>query len=179
MLNTKLISDLILANARDIPDWPLPGIIFKDLSPLLNLEAGLDRVTFALHERLPTSCTKIVAVDARGFVFGSALALKAGLPLVLARKPGKVPPPYTSTSYELEYGSNSLEMGCDLLTSEDKVVVVDDVLATGGTARATADLVDLLGAEVVGFLFVLELGFLEGRLKLPHQCAVESLAVVD
>jgi adenine phosphoribosyltransferase len=152
---------------RDVPDFPRPGIVFKDLTPALRdgallreLVEGLVR-PFAARE-----VTHVAAIEARGFLLGGAVAERLGAGLVPLRKPDKLPWHRERITYELEYGSDALEVHADALVSTDRVLLVDDVLATGGTARAAADLVRVLGAPVVGAAFLVELAFLEGRRKL-------------
>jgi adenine phosphoribosyltransferase len=152
---------------RDIPDFPTPGIVFKDITPLL-----LDHVAvrFAVGELAdwarPRDVDYVVAAEARGFILGAALALELDAGFVPARKPGKLPADTISAEYILEYGIDALEMHADALADGARVLIHDDLLATGGTARALAELVAELGGSVVGFAFLVELGFLEGRRRL-------------
>jgi len=151
----------------DVPDFPKKGIVFKDITPLFeNIGLFQEVIAKMVNQVRLVEATKIVAIDARGFVFGAPVALTAWKPFVLARKPGKLPRDVVSKEYSLEYGKASLEIIGDTITKGDKIFIVDDLLATGGTAAATADLVTDLGAEVVGYGFVSELEFLEGRKKL-------------
>ncbi len=160
---------------RDIPDFPLEGILFRDITPLLSDPAGflhaLEMLEQAAARHNPTA---IVAVESRGFIFGAPMAARMGLPLVLVRKPGKLPAKRMSIEYSLEYGQNQLDIHEDALGFQDRAFIVDDVLATGGTARATAKLVELLGARVAGFGFLIELDALGGRGQLDGY-AVESI----
>ena len=152
---------------RDIPDFPAPGIVFKDITPLL-----LDHtaVRFAVGELAdwarPRDVDYVVAAEARGFILGAALALELDAGFVPARKPGKLPADTVSAEYILEYGVDALEMHADALADGARVLIHDDLLATGGTARALAELVEGLGGNVVGFAFLVELRFLEGRRRL-------------
>ncbi len=150
---------------RDVPDFPRPGVIFKDITPLLAdpgaFGAALDRMAAPLPR--PEA---VVAIESRGFVFGAGLALRWGVPLVLARKPGKLPAAAIREAYALEYGEDALEMHADALAPGQGVVIVDDLLATGGTALATAHLVERLGARVLGIGFLVELVGLGGRERL-------------
>jgi adenine phosphoribosyltransferase len=150
---------------RDVPDFPRQGIVFKDITPLLAdpgaLAAALERMAAPL-----TRPEAVVAIESRGFVFGTALALRWQVPLVLARKPGKLPARTVRESYALEYGEDSLEMHADALRPGQGVVIVDDLLATGGTALATAHLVEQLGARVQSVAFLVELVGLGGRERL-------------
>jgi adenine phosphoribosyltransferase len=152
---------------RDIPDFPSAGIMFKDITPLL-----LDHraVRFAVGELAdwarPREVDFVVAAEARGFILGAALALELDAGFVPARKPGKLPADTVSAEYILEYGVDALEMHADALAHGARVLIHDDLLATGGTARALAELVESLGGNVVGFAFLVELRFLEGRRRL-------------
>ena len=152
---------------RDIPDFPKPGIMFKDITPLLSapeaFRAAIDQL--AEHygdQRIDT----IAAAEARGFIFGAPLALRLNAGFVPIRKPGKLPHATVALEYQLEYGSDRLEVHTDAFAPGHRVLLLDDVLATGGTMRACVELVKGTGAEVVGCAFVLELGFLHGREKL-------------
>jgi adenine phosphoribosyltransferase len=157
----------IKARIRDIPDFPKPGILFKDITPLLRDPATL-RLTVhqLLHPFLGQHITAVAGMEARGFIFGSLVAWELGLGFVPLRKPGKLPHEVQSVAYELEYGTASLEVHNDALTSSDRVLLIDDLLATGGTAKASCELVESLGAEIVGLAFVVELDFLKGRKSL-------------
>ena len=155
------------AHIRDIPDFPTPGILFKDITPLLLEAAALDAAVEALAAPArPAGVQFVVAAEARGFILGAALARELGAGFVPARKPGKLPSQTISAQYALEYGIDSLEMHADALAGGARVLVHDDLLATGGTARALCDLVDGLGGEIVGCSFLIELGFLGGRARL-------------
>jgi adenine phosphoribosyltransferase len=152
---------------RDVPDFPEPGIVFKDIMPLLADPGALAEATDLLAEWAePRKPDVILGAEARGFILGAALAYKLGCGFVAARRPGKLPWKTVSASYALEYGENSLELHADAITSGARVLVHDDVLATGGTARAICDLAAQLGGEIVGVEFVIELDFLEGRKQL-------------
>jgi len=158
------------AFVRDIPDFPRPGILFRDITPLL-LDAGaLDAAVGGLAERVQgTQVDLVVAAEARGFILGAALARQLGAGFVPARKPGKLPAETISAEYALEYGIDALEVHADALADGARVLVHDDLLATGGTAGALCDLAADLGAEIVGCAFLVELTFLEGRRRLaPH-----------
>jgi len=152
---------------RDIPDFPKPGISFKDITPLLAHPAAFA----AVIDRLAEHCAgrpidTIAAAEARGFIFGAPLALRLNAGFVPIRKPGKLPYATLALEYQLEYGSDRLEVHSDAFKPGQRVLLLDDVLATGGTMRACCDLVAGTGAEVVGCAFVLELGFLSGRARL-------------
>ncbi len=161
---------------RDIPDWPKEGIIFKDITPLLaspeGFHAAIDKLA---ADYADAGITKVMGAEARGFIFGGALAYRLGAGFVPARKPGKLPWETTAVTYDLEYGTDSLEVHSDSFSSDDVVLIVDDVLATGGTAAAKAKLVAETGATVAGFAFLIELDFLEGRSKLPADVPIVSL----
>jgi adenine phosphoribosyltransferase len=155
------------ALVREIPDFPRPGIGFKDITPLLADPLALAAAVRALAELArPLDVDCVVAAEARGFLLGPALALELGAGFVLARKPGKLPYETISAEYELEYGANQLELHTDAVRDGARVLVHDDLLATGGTARAKFDLVEQLGGIVVGAAFLIELGFLDGRSRL-------------
>lgn len=154
---------------RDIPDFPKPGIIFKDITPLLADGDAFAASVSELSRLVPDDVDAIVGIEARGFIFGAALAQKLGMGLVTVRKPGKLPADVHSIEYELEYGVDRLEIHRDALSADHKVVIVDDLLATGGTAAATVELIQQLGAEVVSCLFVIELSFLNGRKAIKSE----------
>lgn len=159
--------DNIQALIRDVPDFPSPGIVFKDITPLLADPAGFDFVIDKLAECARACAAEAVfGIESRGFIFGAALANRAGLPLQLVRKRGKLPRETVSMAYELEYGVDHLEVHRDALAPGLRCLVVDDVIATGGTAEATGRLIEQQGATVAAFAFVIELGFLAGRDKL-------------
>jgi adenine phosphoribosyltransferase len=153
---------------RDVPDFPTPGIGFKDIMPLLAdaeaLREAIDRMAEWAEQRRPEV---VVGGEARGFFLGAALAYRLGCGFVPARRPGKLPLETIRREYALEYGSNVLELQADALAGGPRVLIHDDVLATGGTARAMADLVEHLGGVVVGFTFLIELAFLNGREQIP------------
>ena len=165
------------SHIRDIPDFPKPGIVFKDITPLLLDSAALSAAIDGLASYAePLGVQLVVAAEARGFILGAALARALGAGFVPARKPGKLPHETVSAEYTLEYGIDALEMHADALAGGARVLVHDDLLATGGTARALCDLATGLGAEVVGCAFLVELSFLAGRARLaPH----DVFALVD
>lgn len=165
---------------RDIPDWPQEGIVFKDITPLLASPEGFRKAIDTLAGKyLDSGVTKVMGAEARGFIFGGALAYKLGAGFVPARKPGKLPWDTTTVNYELEYGTDSLEVHSDAFGEGDIVLIVDDVLATGGTAAAKAQLVAATGATVAGFAFLIELDFIGGRAKLPQDVPIVSLIHVE
>ncbi|HEX6391606.1 MAG TPA: adenine phosphoribosyltransferase [Solirubrobacteraceae bacterium] len=155
---------------RDIPDFPKPGIVFKDITPLLADKAGLDAAVTQLAELTRDLQPEIViGAEARGFLLGAALARELGAGFVLARKPGKLPHTTVRAEYLLEYGTDALELHSDAVAAGARVLVHDDLLATGGTARALCSLVEQLNGTVVGCAFLIELSFLDGRPALaPH-----------
>jgi len=161
---------------RDIPDWPKEGIMFKDITPLLaDPEAFKGTIDTLADAYADAGVTKVMGAEARGFIFGGALAYRLGAGFVPARKPGKLPWNTTSVSYDLEYGTDTLEVHADAFGADDVVLIVDDVLATGGTAGAKAALVNATGARVAGFAFLIELDFFNGRSKLPEGSKIVSL----
>ena len=154
---------------RDIPDFARPGIVFKDITPLLLDPRALDDAVVGLARMAePLEVDLVVAPEARGFILGGALARELGVGFVPARRPGKLPHETVSTEYALEYGINALEMHADALAGGARVLVHDDLLATGGTAAALCDLVEQLGGVVVGCGFLVELAFLGGRERLAR-----------
>jgi len=152
---------------RDVPDFPTEGVVFKDLMPLI---ADPEYFTEAIHQLAewarPRTPDLVLGAEARGFIFGGALAYALGAGFIAARKPGKLPRETVQATYALEYGQDSLQVHRDAVPAGSRVIVLDDVLATGGTARAKVDLVESLGGVVVGVLFVIELTFLNGRGRL-------------
>ena len=152
---------------RDIPDFPSPGVMFRDITPLVkNQQALRVAVHHLIHPFIDEPLDAVVGMEARGFIFGSLVAWELGIGFIPLRKPGKLPYDVISTSYDLEYGSESLEVHIDALNEGDRVLVVDDVLATGGTAAASCELIRKLGAEIVALAFVVELDALGGRDRL-------------
>ena len=164
---------------RDIRDFPKPGIVFKDITPILSSPTLFKDVTDALcapYESNPPDY--IVAIESRGFIFGSAMAYKLGCGIVPVRKKGKLPFKTYEASYDLEYGTATVEIHVDALKPSDKVVVIDDLLATGGTAGAAVRLIENLGATIVSVDFLIELAFLNGRANLTEY-PIRSLITVD
>ncbi len=159
--------DELKSYIREVPDYPKPGINFYDITTLLGKPQGL-RATVDSFGRLFTGqvIDKVVGIESRGFLFGPQLAYQFSAGFVPVRKPGKLPAETVSQPYELEYGTDELQMHADAVESGERVLIVDDVIATGGTAAATAKLVESCGADVAGFGFVVELTFLDGRGKL-------------
>jgi adenine phosphoribosyltransferase len=170
------IADLLATKIRDVPDYPQPGILFKDITPLLADGAAFAATVDALaagHDDV----TKVAGIEARGFILAAPVAYMLGAGFVPVRKQGKLPAQTYAESYELEYGTATLEVHTDAFDAGDRVLIVDDVLATGGTAAATAELVRRANATVAGVVVLLELGFLDGRRKLPG-LPVRSLVTV-
>ena len=153
---------------RDIPDFPAPGILFRDITPLLGDAAAFGRA-LDWFVALPAAreATAIVGIESRGFIFGAPVAARLGVGFVPVRKEGKLPHAAHAEEYTLEYGTSTLEIHRDALSAADRVLVVDDLLATGGTARAAARLIAMTGASVAGLAFLIELGDLDGRALLP------------
>jgi adenine phosphoribosyltransferase len=170
------IADLIRAKIRDIADYPQPGIVFKDITPLLGDGAALGAVVAALAAGYGP-VDKVAGIEARGFILAASVACHLGSGFVPVRKQGKLPAPTYAQSYQLEYGTATIEVHQDAFVPGERVLIVDDVLATGGTAQAAANLVRRAGGEVAGIAVILELAFLEGRAKLSGM-GVRSLLVV-
>ncbi|MGE3537271.1 MAG: adenine phosphoribosyltransferase [Candidatus Tectimicrobiota bacterium] len=167
--------DLLRQKIRDVPDFPKKGILFKDITPLLGDPQAFNLAINLLADRyIGRQVDRVVGVEARGFILGAALAYKLNAGFVLIRKPGKLPSETMKASYALEYGADELEIHRDALTPGLRVLLVDDVIATGGTIRATTDLVKTLRCEIIEIAFLIELSMLKGREKLPD-CNVFSL----
>lgn len=161
---------------RDIPDFPKPGIVFRDITTLLRDPAGLRYTIDAMAEKCSDfDIDLIVGMESRGFIFGTPLAYKLDAGFIPVRKPGKLPAAVHAVEYDLEYGKDRLEMHQDAASPPARVLIVDDVIATGGTAAATAQLIRHTGCELVGFGFIIELTELQGRNKLPPEASVISL----
>lgn len=166
----------IQALIREIPDFPQPGILFRDITTLLKdadgLRASIDLMAEQAVQYAP-DC--IIGIESRGFIFGMPLAYKLGLSFIPVRKPGKLPAAIHQVSYDLEYGQDSLEIHQDALQPHNRPLIVDDLLATGGTAAAAAQLVQKTGATLAGFSFLIELSDLKGRQKLPDNSPINAL----
>jgi adenine phosphoribosyltransferase len=160
------LADLIRARVRDVADYPQPGVIFKDITPLLADGAALSAVVGALAAG-HGPVDKVAGIEARGFILAASVACQLGSGFVPVRKQGRLPGPTYSQSYQLEYGTATIEVHQDAFSPGERILIVDDVLATGGTAEATADLVRRAGAQVAGVAVILELAFLGGRARLP------------
>ena len=172
--STKLV-DRVRRAIRDIKDFPKPGIVFKDVTPvLLDVDLLRGAVKLMAAPYRAARITRVVSIESRGFLFGAPIALELGAGLVPIRKPGKLPAATQRVEYALEYGTDALEMHQDAVQQGDRVLIVDDVLATGGTANAAAQLVGRTGAAVSGFTFLIELDFLKGRQRLQGR-RVEAL----
>ncbi|MEO0896885.1 MAG: adenine phosphoribosyltransferase [Bacteroidota bacterium] len=175
----KDLSQRVRESIREVPDFPIEGVLFKDISPLFLDPQLVDSIRKRLIEKWSDQgITKVVGIDSRGFLFGPQMAVGLDAGFVMVRKKGKLPPETVSVSYELEYGSATLESVVGGLELGDKVVIHDDLLATGGTAAAAAQLIKELGGEVAGFSFLIDLSFLNGKEKLlPYSDQVDSLVV--
>ena len=170
------LAGLIRSKIRDVPDYPQPGVVFKDITPLLADGQALAAVVAALGEG-HGPVDKVAGIEARGFILAASVACQLGSGFVPVRKQGRLPGPTHARSYQLEYGTATIEVHQDAFTPGERVLIVDDVLATGGTAEATVDLVRRAGAEVAGISVLLELGFLGGRSRLADG-NLRSLLVV-
>jgi adenine phosphoribosyltransferase len=163
------IADRILAHIRDVPDYPTPGVMFKDITPLLGSGPEFAAVVEALarpHRGDPRSVDVVVGIEARGFILAAPVAIALGAGFVPVRKRGKLPHTTVGAAYDLEYGTAEIEVHADAIVHGQRVLVVDDVLATGGTAQAACALVEQVGGQVVEIAVLMELGFLNGRRKL-------------
>ncbi|MGW4838335.1 adenine phosphoribosyltransferase [Streptomyces globisporus] len=179
---TESTRELLLSRIRDVADYPKPGVVFKDITPLLADPVAFTALTDALAELcVRHGATKIVGLEARGFILAAPVAVRAGIGFVPVRKAGKLPGATLSQTYELEYGSAEIEIHAEDLETDDRVMVIDDVLATGGTAEASLDLIRRAGAQVAGVAVLMELGFLAGRARLEPALAgipLEALITV-
>jgi adenine phosphoribosyltransferase len=171
------LSRRIGARLRDVPDFPRPGILFKDITPVLGDPSLFRDVVAHLAERFHGEVDVVAGIESRGFIIGGALAAALGTGFTPIRKPGKLPWERVRVEYQLEYGSDALELHVDAVGRGSRVLVVDDVLATGGTAAAAVELVRRLGGDVVAATFLLELAFLSGRSRLP-ELATSSILVL-
>ncbi|GAA5017929.1 adenine phosphoribosyltransferase [Kitasatospora paranensis] len=175
-----VLAELLASRIKDVPDYPKPGVLFKDIAPLLADAEAFGALTRALADRAAAlGATKVVGLEARGFVLAAPAAVAAGLGFVPIRKKGKLPGEVFARSYDLEYGSATLEVQCDAFAPGERVLVVDDVLATGGTLGASLDLVREAGALLAGVVVLMELSFLPGRERLlPHLAGAPLEALV-
>ncbi|MEU5219714.1 adenine phosphoribosyltransferase [Streptomyces sp. NPDC020807] len=161
------VTGLLLSRIRDVPDYPKPGVLFKDITPLLADPEAFTALTDELAELcVKHGATKIVGLEARGFILAAPVAVRAGLGFIPVRKAGKLPGATLRQAYELEYGTAEIEVHAEDLAAGDRVMVIDDVLATGGTAEASIELIRRAGAEVAGVAVLMELSFLPGRTRL-------------
>jgi adenine phosphoribosyltransferase len=166
---TSTDCDALKKLIREVPDFPKKGILFYDITTLLKDKLGFARLIDALSANyIGKEIDVVLGIEARGFIFGPALAYRLNAGFIPVRKPGKLPAPTTKVSYDLEYGSNVLEIHQDAIEKGQRVLIVDDLLATGGTAVATAQLAEGLGGQIAGLAFVVELDFLKGREKLAN-----------
>ncbi|MFE2285791.1 adenine phosphoribosyltransferase [Streptomyces sp. NPDC059443] len=176
------VRDLLLSRITDVADYPKPGVMFKDITPLLADPKAFGALTDALVELAAKyGATKIVGLEARGFILAAPVAVQAGIGFVPVRKAGKLPGATLLQSYDLEYGSAEIEIHAEALDAGDRVMVIDDVLATGGTAGASLELIRRAGAEVAGVAVLMELSFLPGRERLAGPLAgapLDALIVV-
>ncbi len=173
------IKEYLNEKIRTIPDFPKPGIQFKDITTLLSDKKAIQFTTFLLTEPfLKHHVDVVVGLESRGFLFGTNLAVNLNAGFVPVRKPGKLPSQKVTQTYELEYGIDTLEMHADAISEGDKVLIHDDLIATGGSAEAAVKLVKQLGGEIIGFSFIMELGFLNGRDKLESVAPVESIILI-
>lgn len=164
-----MIEERIKAVIRDVVDFPKPGIVFKDITPImLDAQLSLDIVDHLVEMYRDQKIDKIAGIESRGFLLGYPLAMKLGIPFILIRKAGKLPYHKISHSYDLEYGSATIEMHVDAIQSGERVLIHDDLLATGGSAAAAAELVQKCNGEIAGFNFLVELDFLNGSEKLKQ-----------
>lgn len=173
--------ELMWSLIKDVPDWPKPGIIFKDITPLLANPAGLamavEKMTNPFRGK---GVDLVVGAESRGFIFGTAIAQALSVGFVPIRKPGKLPRKTNSISYQLEYGQDTLEIHSDAIQSGQRILVVDDLLATGGTMKACCDLVDALGGDIIGITVLIELAFLPGRKAItPYDDRLHAALIVD
>ncbi|MFJ8166294.1 adenine phosphoribosyltransferase [Streptomyces sp. NPDC096136] len=179
---TPEVRELLLSRITDVTDYPKPGVVFKDITPLLADPAAFSALTDTLVELAGRyGATKIVGLEARGFILAAPVAVKAGIGFIPVRKAGKLPGATLAQAYELEYGTAEIEVHAEDLSTGDRVMVIDDVLATGGTAEASLELIRRAGAEVAGVAVLMELSFLPGRAKLVGALAgapLDALIVV-
>lgn len=168
--------ELVKKIIRDIPDFPKKGIVFKDITTVLKDSEGLKRTIDYLTENFKDKKIDYVAgIESRGFIFGTPLAYNLGAGFVVVRKPGKLPADVESITYDLEYGTDTLEVHKDAIEIGKRVLIIDDLLATGGTATAACDLVRKIGGEVVGIAFIIEIDGLGGRERLPQDIEIISM----
>lgn len=172
----QALSQLVLDNLREVPDFPEPGVLFRDISPLLANGDAFQTFIRGLADHYRGKIDAVAGLESRGFILAAPLAVELGLPLIIVRKGGKLPGPVLSVDYDLEYGSARMELSPETVHEGQRILVIDDVLATGGTANASISLLEQAGAEVVGLCMVLELQALGGRAKLTGR-QVDSVVV--
>lgn len=173
------IKEYLLDNIRTIPDFPKPGIQFKDITTLLSDKKALRLTSFLLSEPfLEMDVDYVVGLESRGFLFGTNMAQDLNAGFIPVRKPGKLPAETISETYALEYGEDSLELHSDAISTGSKVIIHDDLIATGGSAGAATRLIERLGGEVVAYSFIMELSFLNGRDTLSSKAPVESIIII-
>ncbi|MGW1023515.1 adenine phosphoribosyltransferase [Streptomyces sp. NPDC002577] len=182
MTEKNELKELLFSRIRDVADYPKPGVMFKDITPLLADPEAFGALTETLADFcVQNGATKVVGLEARGFILAAPAAVRAGIGFIPVRKAGKLPGATLSQAYDLEYGSAEIEVHAEDLVAGDRVVVIDDVLATGGTAEASLQLIRRAGAEVAGVVMLMELGFLGGRARLESAldgAPLESLLIV-
>ncbi|MFF7365142.1 adenine phosphoribosyltransferase [Streptomyces sp. NPDC008125] len=167
MTTTESVRELLLSRIRDVPDYPKAGVLFKDITPLLADPVAFSALTDVLAELcVKHGATRIVGLEARGFILAAPVAVRAGLGFIPVRKAGKLPGATLRQAYDLEYGTAEIEVHAEDITADDRIMVIDDVLATGGTAEASLQLIRRAGAKVAGVAVLMELGFLDGRDRL-------------
>lgn len=180
MTQTTSVQELVRSKFRNIPDFPKKGVIFKDITTVIKDKDAFKAVTDYFAELYKDLNIDYVAgLEARGFIFGAALASKLNCGFVVIRKPGKLPYKTISESYTLEYGTDCLEIHADAIEEGKRVILIDDLLATGGTANAACKLIKKLGGNIVAIAFVLELAFLHGREKLPSDLQIDSMIIEE
>jgi len=168
--------ELVKSMIRDIPDFPKPGVVFKDITTAIKDPETFRRITDYFTDKFKNAgIDYVAAIESRGFIFGAPLAYNLGAGLVIIRKPGKLPGKVEQVSYELEYGTDKVEIHSDAIEPGKKVLLIDDLLATGGTATAAYELIKKVGGNPIAIAFVIELAFLEGRNRLPQDIEVVSM----
>lgn len=176
----QAVIDYLKENIRTIEDFPIPGIQFKDITTLLiNPEAMKLTINFLVRPFIGMAVDKVVGLESRGFLFGTSMAIALNAGFVPIRKPGKLPSSYKEVEYELEYGTGKLQMHNDAIKPGDRVIIHDDLIATGGSASAARKLIESMGGEVIAYSFIIELNMLKGREKLKNGIPVHSLIGID
>lgn len=171
--------EIVRASIRDIPDFPKPGILFKDITTAIKDPDAFKRIVdYITDEFKDAGIDYVTGIESRGFIFGAPVAYNLGAGLVVIRKPGKLPAAVEQMEYDLEYGTDKIEIHKDAIESGKRVLLIDDLLATGGTAAAACDLIQKVGGDPIGVAFVIELGFLNGREKLPNNGNTRIISMV-